>query len=571
MKTTPPPEPIIPMLRMQDLFKLILKPERAYYGVAVIYSVATSILMLAVPVSVQALINTVVNTKMEYFIYVLASILFFILLVSVTLFLCREYVMELFQRRFFARITAEATLRLVASDQRHVETINRAELVNRFFEVMHVQKIVPSLLTHGFSVLLQMTVGLIVVSFYHPFLLIFNVIFLFTLYLIWGLWAPRATQASLRLSESKYDLVHWMEEIARANNYFKSEKTIQYGLDKIDEKTQIYLKSSKRFFRYTFSQSAAFLIVFCLANAALLGLGGALVAEAQLSIGQLIGAELIMSTIFYNLLRIGSYTRMYYELCASLEKIGLFYQLPTEEMSGTLRVNDNNIDINFRNLTTEYRGHIFRFEMQIPSGKKVLIRSQEPSGSKVFIDLLKGYNTTSYDKILVNGVPLPDYDLHALRENILVIDNFTIVEGTIRELFQILSPDIQTDDIHMFLDITGLNNIIGNLPQGIDTPLSPTGYPLLPEEIIGVKLAVVMAAAPAVIVITEVLDYLPMSSRNTILKHICQTPNLTLICFSNKKQSSIFNDYYYVGPDATRSFATIELLSLHEDKMNQEV
>jgi ABC-type multidrug transport system fused ATPase/permease subunit len=240
-------------------------------------------------------------------------------------------------------------------------------------------------------------------------------------------------------------------------------------------------------------------------------------------------------------------------------------------MTGTLRLQDKNVDVHFRNLQTDYRGHTFRFDIHIPFGQKILVRSQEPSGSKVFIDLLKGYNTTHYDKILINGLPLPDYNLHALRENILVVDNITIVEGTIRELFQILSPEVQTDDILNLLDIVGLGNILSNLPDGIDTALSPTGYPLLPEEIVSLKLAVVMAAKPAVMVVTEVLDTLPVGKRNAVLKHLCQTPDMTLICFSNKKQHNIFGHYYYVGPNPTRHFATLELLGLHEDEINQEV
>lgn len=556
-------------LSFAELFKLILKPERTYYIVAMIYGIATSVLMLAVPVSVQALINTVVNTKSEYFILILASILFFVLLVSIVLFMCRDYVMELFQRRFFARITAEATTRLVSSDQRYVETINRTEHINRFFEVMHVQKTVPSLLTHGFSIILQMTIGLLVVSFYHPFLLAFNILFGFCLYAIWRLWTPKAIDAALRLSESKYDLVHWMEELARANNYFRSEKTIAYGIDKIDTKTEDYLKNRKRFFRFTFSQSVAFLLLFCIANGALLGLGGVLVAQAQLSIGQLIGAELIMSAIFYNLIRIGSYTRMYYELCAGIEKINQLLSLPTETINGTRKPDKPALDMTLRDIHTQYRGHNFRFDIHIPAGQKILIRSEEPSGSKVFIDMMKGYTTPLKGRILINNVPITEYDLHVLREKILVVDGVLIVEGSIRDIFDILCPGIDSQEIERLLAIVGLTKIIENLPQGLDTPLSPTGYPLLPEEIISLKIALSLAAAPSVLVLSEALDVLPLALRNRIMKSVCQIKNLTVICFSHKKQTNIFDQYYYVGPDATRNFATVDLLGLHEDEMNK--
>lgn len=549
---------------LSELFKLILKPERAYYIVALIYGVATSVLMLALPISVQALINTVVNTKMEYFIYVLAFVLFSILALTAILLACREYVMELFQRRFFVRITAEAMMSLVYSDQNHVQKINRTELVNKFFEVMHIQKIVPSLLTHGFSILLQMSVGLVVVSFYHPFLLVFSLVFLLGIYIVWKIWSSSAIKASLKLSEAKYDLVNWMEEVARANHFFKSDRAIGQVLKKTNHKTEGYIKNKKRFFKESFSQSLAFLSFFCIANATLLGLGGVLVARGQLSIGQLIGAELIMSAIFYNLVRIGSYTRMFYELCASIDKLGYFFRLPSEQTKGKLVLDSNDFDVEFDKVKINYRNHLFHFDMQIPFGEKILVKCAEPSASKVFSDLLRGYTEPEQGRVLLQRENIHDFDMYRLRENMMVLDNYLVVEGTIREFFQYANPDITTAQIEDLLQLVGLHETVRAMADGLETTLVPSGYPFLPEEIVCLKLAVILAAKPSVLVMTEIFDVLPRQRRHEIIEQLCAVQDMSVVYFSNKKQPEIFDDYLYIGINDTQHFTTVELLQSHE-------
>lgn len=549
---------------LTELFRLILKPERSYYIVAIIYGIATSVLMLALPISVQALINTVVNTKLEYFIFVLAFVLFSILALTAVMLACREYVMELFQRRFFVRMTAEAMMALIYSDQSQVQKINRTELVNKFFEVMHIQKIVPSLLTHGFSILLQMFVGLVVVSFYHPFLLFFSLVFAFGVYIVWKIWSSSAIRASLRLSEAKYDLVNWMEEVARASNFFKSDKAIGQVLNKTNVKTETYIKYKKRFFKESFSQSVAFLAFFCISNATLLGLGGVLVARGQLSIGQLIGAELIMSAIFYNLVRIGSYTRMFYELCASIDKLGYFFRLPVEQKKGKMTLENGNSDILFDNVRINYRNHLFSFDLYIPFGQKILVKCAEPSAPKVFSDLLRGYVEPEQGRLLLQNENISDYDIYKLREKFMVLDNYLVIEGTIREFFEYVNPDITTAQIEDCLNFVGLQEVVHRMPQRLDTALVPSGYPFLPEEVVCLKLAVILAAQPLVLVMTEIFDVLPLQKRRDIVTHLCAIEDMSLVYFSNKKQPDMFHDYLYIGVDDTQHFTTVELLQSHD-------
>jgi putative ABC transport system ATP-binding protein len=533
----------------------ILKPDKRFFLLASVYGVGIGILTLAGPIAVQALLNTVVNTAITPFIILLAALLFVVLLLSITLIACRDYAMELFQRRFFARISSEAALRLTHADQRHMDGINRAELVNRFFEIMHVQKNVPALLTDGFFIGLQSIVGLVVVSFYHPFLFVYNIFFVGCLLLIWKIWYKAAIKKALALSDSKYAIVQWLEEMARVNHSFKSEQSIKFALERTDNYTSSYLSKKKSYFRTTFTQNVAFLLLYSIASACLLGLGGVLVAKSQLSLGQLVGAELIMSAIFYSTSRLGYYARIYYDLRTNLHKLSYFFKLPLENNAGKL-VMDHTIERRaaFDNVITNYRNHSFNFSCDLNNNSKVLIKTSDAAGSKLFLDLIKGYRQPDQGRISIGGHELADFDYHRLRNNILSVDSISVVEGSINRFFNLYAPNLTQAQINAALQLVELDQIVNDLPRGLNTHIVPSGYPLLQDEIIRLKLAAIIAAKPAILVITEIFDIVPYQLRKRILKQLCQNPEMMLITFTNRKEWHFYDQYILMDEEGTHNF-----------------
>lgn len=551
--------------------RALLVPDRKFFFLAAIYGVGIGILTLAVPIAVQALLNTVVNTALTPFILLLAGLLFAVLFISAVLMASRDYAMEIFQRRFLARISSEAALRLTHADQPHMDGINRAELVNRFFEIMHVQKNVPALLTEGFFIGLQAIIGLVVVSFYHPFLFIYNVLFAAALFFIWRIWSKTAIRKAVALSDSKYALVQWLEEMARINQTFKSTRSISFALGQTDQETANYLAHKKSYFRTTFAQNLAFLGLYCVASAALLGLGGVLVAQNQLSLGQLVGAELIMSAIFYSTSKLGYYARIYYDLRANLHKLNYFFSLPLEKIEGTLSLsNMPSRAIDFSGVAVPYRGHEFIFDCGFASTDKVLVKTDESACSKIFLDLVKGYRQPKRGRIIVGGQDLSDFDLHDLRDRVLSVDSLSVVEGGIRRFFDLYAPGATQAEIMAALRLVELDELIVKLPEGVNTHIVPSGYPLLQDEVLRLKLAAVIAAKPAVLVIAEIFDIVPFQLRKRILQHLCEQKDTLLIVFTNRKEWGFFDRYMLMGKSGTHIFKDAAEMKAHQELQSSE-
>lgn len=529
-----------------ELFRLLLKPDRSFYLLAIVYGLGVSLLTLAVPISVQTLVSTVANTALINPVIILSIVLLVMLGFSGALTTLQYYTMELFERRFYTRVTGDIALRAIYAKFAHFESINRAELINRYFEIMIVQKNVPLLVTGAFSLALQTVVGLSIVSFYHPVFLMFNLLLLLSIYAIWKVWGVRAMRQALTVSAAKYETARWLEEIARGNHFFKSERHILFALDRTDEVTGTYIAARKQFFRSTVSQTFMFLLLYALASAALLGLGGWLVIRNQLTLGQLVAAELILSAILFGLSKFASQLSLFYELFTSLEKISHFYQLPLEDTNGRFEPAAKAQDIIIDQVEHRFRNRAFLLNFTLPVGAKIMASTRSNTLEKLLIDLLQGHREPTHGRILVGERDLLDYNLHQWRDQIMVLDNAMMMEGTIDHYLRFGCPQASRADIQHVLRTVDLEVTINDLKAGLETELTPSGFPLSYSEVLRLKLAVALLSKPQLLVMTEIYDVLSQSQRQHLFDYIRTQTEMTLLNFSNRKDVDCFDQYLLI-------------------------
>jgi putative ABC transport system ATP-binding protein len=189
----------------KPMFYRLLAPEQRFYKLVLIYSIAISLLTLAIPISVQALIDTIANIGLVRAVVMISLILFALMMVSGVLYALRAYILELFNRHIFIRLSSEMAMRAVTARESGMDERKRLALFNRFFDIMTLKKNVPDILTNGFSLVLQSFIGFIVVSLYHLYFFQFAVILILLIWLVWKIWGWRAISSGFHLSEAKYE------------------------------------------------------------------------------------------------------------------------------------------------------------------------------------------------------------------------------------------------------------------------------------------------------------------------------------------------------------------------------
>ncbi len=549
-----------------EIAKKILTPEKELIIHAIIYGIMISLLGLAVPISVQLLINSLAFTALLQPIITLGIILLILLISSGILSAMQFYALEIFQRKFFSRLTAEITLRIVYAKHSDFEASNQIELANRFFDITTIQKTIPKFITKTFAVLLQTIVGLLIIAFYHPFFLAFSIMIALAIYFICFFYAKKAIRASFYESRRKYDVAAWIEDVARSNVIFKSQIGQNYAKYKSDFLTERYLEERQKHFKSLFSQTILLFALYAISSTFLLIIGGALVLKSQLTLGQLVAAELILSAVLYQISRLGVDFESFYDLLSALEKLSIFYNIPLETKSGLI-VEDDKINIAFKNVRDEIFGKNYNFNFDFKSNKSYLVATRHSSTQKIIIELIKGLRFTKHGSLEINGKDIVDLDVFNLRSKIGIIDNSDFLEGSVEEYLTFHNQEISKTQINEVLHLTGFDKILSRFNEGLQLRMIPSGWPFSQSEQLLLKTAKILLTHPKVIIVTEAIDMLHLKMRSQIMNYFNKEHNATVICFSNKRDKIIEYDYYqFIDYDEIKNFNTISELEDYEER-----
>lgn len=525
----------ISLTRFFRIFAEILKPETRFYWLAVVYGVGISLLTLATPISVQMLINTVANTAMPAPLVMLSITLFVLLLFSSLLYALRIHLMELFARRFYARMVSEISLIAIYAQNPFFTDTTRGALFNRYFDVMVIMSRLPILFIDGFSILLSIAVGFVLVSLYHPLFLIFTLVMIVLIWVVWLAWGSRAIRAAIDVSHAKHGTAMLLQQIGESNGFFKSQQRVDYAIEQTDKATHAYLNARRRYFRQHFSQTLSFLFMYALASAVLLGLGGWLVIQFQLTLGQLVAAELVLSAAFFGVAQLGTYLQYFYEMCAAGEEVSLFFDIEQEKPRGADPLIGNDHTLVFRQVRGKARYQNAELDFTIPSGAVVMASTSQHGLQRLFVNVLKLYELPATGYTTLGGTDIKDIEAHHLRMAIYVLDRPSFVPMTIRQYLSLSCPTGESWRMLDALKAVGLAEVLPGLEQGLDTKIAATGYPLSTVELLKLKLASAILARPRVLVLTRLFDLIEADDLASALAALREQTFTTVVYFSNRE------------------------------------
>jgi len=494
-----------PFTRLRHL----LKPERRDIVAVVVFAVAVAVLSLATPIAVESLVNTVAFGILLWPVVIIAGILMTCLGLAAAIRAVQVYVVECVQRRLFVRVVADYAhrlprVRLEAFDQRY-----GPELANRFFDVLNLQKSLAFLLLDGVALVVTAVVGMIVLAFYHPFLLGFDIVLLlliaFTFVLGWG-----GVRTSLHESHAKYDVAAWLQELLRCLRAFKFAGGRQLALEKADHLAGQYVTARREHFRVVWRQTVFALGLQVVVSTALLGLGGYLVINRQLTLGQLVAAELIVALIVASVAKLGKYAETYYDLMSGAEKLGLLTDLPLEREGGEaltdggsgIAVRVNGVDrVAHRTLPTPADWHV-------AAGERVAVVGPPGSGKTTLFEMLCGLREPGHGIVEMDGIDLRGLSLERMREQVVLVEGSGIFTGTIAENVRVGRTHLSPGDVREVLRVVGLLGAVQNLPRELDTPLTPDGGPLSASQALRLGIARALVGRPRLLILDGVLDAL---------------------------------------------------------------
>jgi ABC-type bacteriocin/lantibiotic exporter with double-glycine peptidase domain len=310
-----------------------------------------------------------------------------------------------------------------------------------------------------------------------------------------------------------------------------------------DSLTQEYLLARKAHFRILFRQICFSLGLQAVASAALLGLGGWLVIEGQLSIGQLVAAELIVTVVVGSAVKLTKSLESYYDLMAAMDKLGHLFDLPLEREGGELFPKTQGPSgLEIRDWSTHIGHHAHHqhhdkqqtVSLAIKAGEKIALAGTTGTGKSLLLQSIVGLRESHGGRIMIDGVDLRQLDLSALREKIVLVSGKEIVQGTLFENIRMGRPEISPEQVRKALKVVGLENWAADLPKGWDTILVSGGSVLSSGETIQILLARAMVGKPSLLLLDGVLDGLASPLREDLARLVTShDQNWTLLLVTN--------------------------------------
>ena len=489
----------------------ILRPESSDIWVVGVFAFFAGLLSLATPIAVESLVNIVAFGQLLQPLVILSLMLFGFLAFASLMRALQTFVVEIIQRRLFARVAADLAYRFPRITKDALHDHYGPELANRFFDIVTLQKVVAQLLLDGIAIVLATVVGMAVLAFYHPWLLGFDVLLLGLIVggvLVLG---RGAIGSGIDESRQKYKIAGWFEDLMRCQLGFKSAGAAEFALDRANQLTADYLSSRRTHFKVLFRQLLFILGLQAVAGTVLLGFGGWLVIQGQLTLGQLVAAELIVATVLGSLAKLGKHIEGFYDVVAGVDKLGHLFDLRMESQDGLLVLSAGSgarlrlTEVKHPNSEPALRDGI---TLSMEPGDNIALLGRDTAGSTVLFDILYGLRTPQAGHVEIENADPRDVRPDILRGAVALARGVEVFEGTIAENVHLARPGVSMTDVRMALQAVGLLDCVLRMPEGLDSKLNASGGHLLTTQLHLLMLARAIAGRPRLLLIDGLLDML---------------------------------------------------------------
>lgn len=537
---------------VQRFFRLLKLDKEAIWQLY-FYAIFQGLVALSLPLGIQAIINLLQSATLPTSWTVLVVVVIIGIVISGSLFIMQLHITENLQQRIFTRAAFEFAYRIpkIRFDVLHNKYV--PEIVNRFFDIISVQKGISKILLDFSSAVLQVVFGLLLLSFYHPFFILFGFLLIGIVLLIIKVWGPRGINTSLDESGQKYEVAFWLEEIARSIRVFKMGGDTQLHLKRTDHHVKNYLKFRNLHFKILVSQYLSLVGFKAIVAGGLLILGSILVVDQQINLGQFVAAEIVVLLVVSSVEKVIVSMQDIYDILTAVEKVGSVTDWPLESESGKSPVTkkeESAFSIESNELHFSYpdgeKSAFKPLDLHIKAGSKWCVTGRNGTGKSTLIHVLAGFYEKYEGTLLINGISLRNIDYSVYRHWLgTCFTDEELFNASLRDNITLGRTDISDDSILELSEILFWDSTSRSLPQGLDTWINPNGKQLPRNIIRKIILTRAIVCNPKLILIEDNLTHIDEKERIQIWKWLThQDRSFTLVAIAtDEKVTSCFSNH----------------------------
>lgn len=515
---------------VQRLFRLLEVDRKAITQVYV-YAFFIGLVNLSLPIGIQAIINLIQGGEVSTAWFVLVVFVILGILFTGIFQLMQLRIVENIAQRIFSRASFEFAYRIPKIQYEALYKYYAPELANRFFDTVTIQKGLPKILIDFSLAAFQIIVGLIVLSLYHPFFILYGVALIALVYTLLAFTGPKGIKTSLQESKHKYKVAHWLEEIARTKLSFKLIDHPAIAMEQTDDSVTKYLKARESHFKVLVNQFLNLIGFKVLIAAGLLIIGSLLVFSQEMNIGQFVAAEIIIILIISSVEKLIQSLDSIYDVLTALEKIGYVTDMSLDNDEGII------FDDYADGIGTSLQEVSFSFpdsrkpilkdvSLDIPKGTSACIVGPSGSGKSTLIALWSGIIQPSSGVIKFNGYSLQSLNLASLKKQIgFALSNNDIFLGTFMENITMGREGISQAQLMSTIETVELEAFFSTLPDGLNTNLDPEAKRLPRSVANKIILARAIVTQPKLLMLEDPMDHVSKGEKEKIIRRLVHPKN----------------------------------------------
>jgi ATP-binding cassette, subfamily B, bacterial len=259
-----------------------------------------------------------------------------------------------------------------------------------------------------------------------------------------------------------------------------------------------------------------------LGQAMLLLIGGNMVRDGNLSIGELTAFILYLNSFFLPIQMLVQQYNLYQQGQAAIAKLDdLLSTHPTvEESADALPLPPIGGEVTLEQVSFAYdpaKPVLHDVDLYIAAGETIALVGPTGAGKSTIAKLVTRFYDPSAGRVAIDGHDLRDVTIDSLRRQLGVVPQEPFLfAGTMRDNIAFARPDATDDEVMEAVHRVGLTELIDRLPEGVDTPVHERGVSMSSGERQLVALARAFLAAPRVLVLDEATSNLDLKSETKV-------------------------------------------------------
>jgi ABC-type bacteriocin/lantibiotic exporter with double-glycine peptidase domain len=510
-------------ITMAKVFKTIIWPRRKQLLIGLLLIVISRLAGLVLPGASKYLVDDVIpSNDFELLTWLIIAVVVAVIIQSVTSFALTQ-ILSVEAQNLISKLRAQVQAHIVRLPIRFFDSAKTGELVSRVMtDVEGVRNLVGTGLAQMVGGILTSIICLVLLIMISPLLtlyvlvpvVIFGIISLKAFSKIRPIFRERGVinaEVTGRLTETLGGI-----RVIKGFNAEKQEiKTFEEGV------TRLFLNVKSSLTATSFVTSAATLLLG-LASAGIMGIGGYMIMEEDLTFGDFLAFTLLLGFMIAPILQMSNIGSQLTEAFAGLDRTEELMNLPLEEDPGVRNIVLPSIqgEVKFDNVGFSYeegKKVVKNISFDAPAGSVTALVGSSGSGKTTISGLVASFLSPDKGTVTVDGLDLQKVKLESYRGQLGVVlqDDF-LFEGTIRENILFSRPDASPELLDNAVNAAYVNQFTDHFELGLDTMIGERGVKLSGGQRQRLAIARAILADPRILILDEATSSLDAESERYI-------------------------------------------------------